>query len=81
MSKIRVCDKRCHQAKGEKCRCWCNGYFHGENASYQRERLQRKIEQNPKWGEFKGRKIIFEEEEKKTHRQALNIGQLHEMNR
>ena len=29
MGKVRRCDKRCHTAKGTRCRCWCGGFFHG----------------------------------------------------
>ena len=30
MGKVRVCGKRCHNAKRAACRCWCGGVFHGE---------------------------------------------------
>ena len=29
MGKTRVCGAACHKAKGNKCRCWCGGVFHG----------------------------------------------------
>ena len=29
MPRVRRCDKRCHAAKGKRCRCWCSGFFHG----------------------------------------------------
>ncbi|MBA7647487.1 hypothetical protein ES703_55259 [subsurface metagenome] len=29
MEKNRRCDARCHNAKGTRCRCWCNGRYHG----------------------------------------------------
>ncbi|MDD5701388.1 MAG: hypothetical protein PHU23_04980 [Dehalococcoidales bacterium] len=25
------CDARCHNAKGEKCKCMCGGRFHGKS--------------------------------------------------
>jgi hypothetical protein len=30
MSKVKTCDARCHNAKHEKCNCWCGGRFHGK---------------------------------------------------
>ena len=32
MGKTRVCGAACHKAKGNKCRCWCGGVFHGSGA-------------------------------------------------
>lgn len=29
MGGVKMCDKRCHQAKGKRCACWCKGAFHG----------------------------------------------------
>ncbi len=29
MGKVRRCDKRCHNARRPRCRCWCGGFFHG----------------------------------------------------
>lgn len=26
---IRICGKRCHSAKGTRCKCFCQGFFHG----------------------------------------------------
>ena len=25
----RVCDSKCHEAKGDKCTCICGGKYHG----------------------------------------------------
>jgi len=25
---MRRCDSRCHNAKGTRCQCWCNGRYH-----------------------------------------------------
>jgi len=33
MGKIRRCNRRCHEAKGSRCRCWCSGAFHGVNGA------------------------------------------------
>ena len=40
MSKVRLCDKRCHEAKGTRCRCWCHGMFHGKKGVQSPEWLQ-----------------------------------------
>lgn len=40
MVKIRRCDKRCHEAKGSRCRCWCKGYFHGAKSAQQRREME-----------------------------------------
>lgn len=31
MGKVRRCDRRCHNARRPRCRCWCGGFFHGEH--------------------------------------------------
>ena len=40
MSKVRRCDKRCHNAKRPRCRCWCGGAFHGSAGTVNRQALQ-----------------------------------------
>lgn len=40
MGKVRRCDRRCHQAKGTRCRCWCGGFFHGAGGDVNRQALQ-----------------------------------------
>jgi len=42
MSKLRICDSRCHNAGELKCRCWCGGTFHGTNGWKQREFFEMK---------------------------------------
>lgn len=37
MKRARVCGKICHNAKREKCGCWCGGLFHGGKAEAARE--------------------------------------------
>lgn len=37
MSKVRVCGKVCHKAKGSTCKCWCGGLFHGSKGNAARE--------------------------------------------
>jgi len=33
MGKVRRCDKRCHEARGTRCTCWCGGFFHGADGA------------------------------------------------
>ena len=33
MGKVRRCDRRCHNARKPRCRCWCGGFFHGANGA------------------------------------------------
>ncbi len=40
MGKVRRCDKRCHDAKKRRCRCWCGGAFHGTAGTANRAALQ-----------------------------------------
>ena len=40
MTKVRHCDKRCHNAKRPRCRCWCGGAFHGSAGAANRAALQ-----------------------------------------
>ncbi len=39
MGKVRRCDKRCHTAKGTRCKCWCGGFFHGSAGTASRAAL------------------------------------------
>jgi len=39
MGKVRRCDKRCHTAKGTRCKCWCGGFFHGSAGAANRAAL------------------------------------------
>ena len=39
MGKVRRCDKRCHTAKGIRCKCWCGGFFHGSAGAANRTAL------------------------------------------
>ena len=31
MGRVRRCTGRCHNAKGTRCKCVCQSYFHGKN--------------------------------------------------
>lgn len=37
MSSHRRCDAQCHDAKHEKCECWCGGLFHGAKGEAARQ--------------------------------------------
>jgi len=39
MTKVRRCDRRCHNARGPRCRCWCGGLFHGSAGAVNRAAL------------------------------------------
>lgn len=39
MGRIKRCDQRCHAAKGTRCKCWCNGFFHGSAGAANRAAL------------------------------------------
>lgn len=40
MPRSRHCGKQCHAAKGDKCRCWCGGAFHGPKGAALRQALE-----------------------------------------
>lgn len=39
MSRVRRCDSRCHRAQGNRCKCWCGGFYHGSAGVVNREAL------------------------------------------
>jgi hypothetical protein len=39
MGRIKTCGGTCHNAKGDMCRCWCGGTFHGKAGAVNREAL------------------------------------------
>lgn len=43
MGKVRRCSSRCHNAKKPRCRCWCEGAFHGAGGAANREALAQGI--------------------------------------
>jgi len=45
MGKVRRCDKRCHNARRPRCRCWCGGFFHGSAGTANREALAQGVSQ------------------------------------
>lgn len=48
MGKTRVCGKICHNAKREKCGCWCRGLFHGVKGSSARDAFRESFGDDPK---------------------------------
>jgi hypothetical protein len=40
MGRVRRYDRRCHEAHGSRCRCWCGGFFHGSAGAANRAALQ-----------------------------------------
>jgi len=64
MSKVRRCDKRCHQAKGARCRCWCGGAFHGSAGAANRAALQEGVTEILEQHGFKqGETVYIEQKE------------------
>ena len=39
MGRIRKCNDRCHNAKGNRCKCVCGGFYHGSNGTVNRQAL------------------------------------------
>jgi hypothetical protein len=48
MGRVRVCGKICHRARKPKCKCWCAGLFHGDNAKGAREAFAHEFGEDPK---------------------------------
>jgi len=50
MGKIRRCSSRCHSAKGTRCACVCQGFFHGKDGAgaANREALHQATEEEVK---------------------------------
>ena len=44
MGKIKKCDSRCHNAKGKRCKCWCEGRYHGLGNEKANELFDRDLE-------------------------------------
>jgi hypothetical protein len=43
--RVRTCGNICHNAKGDKCRCFCGGAYHGPRGLVNREALKTASEQ------------------------------------
>jgi len=54
MTRLRRCDKRCHEAKGTRCKCWCGGFYHGEKGKANREAFKESVKFLDEHGNKKG---------------------------
>jgi len=46
--RVRTCGKRCHEARGTKCKCVCLGFYHGSAGAANREALHQATEEDAK---------------------------------
>ena len=46
--RIRTCGKTCHSAKGTRCRCVCQGFYHSSAGVANRQALQEQTEEEVK---------------------------------
>lgn len=46
--RIRICGKRCHTARGTRCKCVCLGFYHGKNGAMNRQVLSEMTEEEAK---------------------------------
>ncbi len=53
--RVRRCDDRCHNAAGSRCKCWCGGFFHGQEASANREQVEKAVQFLEKHGAKPGK--------------------------
>jgi len=44
MGRMRVCGKRCQNAKGKRCRCVCQGVTHGKSMTETAHIEQKELE-------------------------------------
>jgi len=44
----RTCSKRCHEARGTRCKCICQGFYHGSAGAANRQALQEQTEEEVK---------------------------------
>ncbi len=44
MNRTRRCDDRCHNAAGTRCKCWCGGFFHGEESTANRGKVEEAVQ-------------------------------------
>ena len=45
---IRTCGRRCHEAKGTRCKCVCQGFYHSSAGAANREALHQATEEEAK---------------------------------
>ena len=46
--RVRTCSSRCHEARGTKCKCVCQGFYHGSAGAANREALHQATEEDAK---------------------------------
>ena len=46
--RVRTCEKRCHEARGTRCKCVCQGFYHGNAGATNREALHQATEEGAK---------------------------------
>jgi len=46
--RIRTCSERCHEARGTRCACVCQGFFHGSAGAINRQALTQQTEEEVK---------------------------------
>lgn len=64
MGRVRRCDSRCHNARGTRCKCWCNSAFHGAGGAANRAALQEGVTDSLKEHGFKeGETAYIEQKE------------------
>jgi len=39
MGRVRVCSRRCHEARGTRCKCICGGFYHSAAGATNRAAL------------------------------------------
>ena len=44
-SRIRKCNSRCHHAKGTRCKCVCQGFYHRADGAANRQALTQHTEE------------------------------------
>jgi len=45
MGRVRVCSRRCHEARGTRCKCICLGFYHSSAGAANRQALHEQTEE------------------------------------
>ena len=62
--RIRRCDDRCHHARGSKCKCICQGFFHGSAGADNRAALGQGVDDQLEQHGFKKGETAYIEQKK-----------------
>ena len=46
--RVRTCSSRCHEARGTRCKCVCQGFYHSSAGAANREALHQATEEEVK---------------------------------